>query len=127
LLEALGEIDQGTLIVEGERILHASEACAEISGYGVAELLSLPSPIELFVPEERTMLLERLRERTSGERAVAYYESTVLHKDGRRIDVEVAVKPLRINGHVRRLAVILRDITGRKRAETKIRGSSQRD
>ena len=112
LLDALNEVGQGYLIAEGERILYANEVCSEISGYGMEELLALQSSMELFVPEERDLL----RERMSGEGAREYYESAVLHKSGRRVDVEVAVKPFRAEGSTR-LVILLRSITERERDE----------
>ncbi len=115
LLEALNKADEGFFIAEGERILYANDACSRISGYGSAELLALSSPYELVVPEDRGLVFGGWP--PDAQRMVKSHETAIIHKSGRRVDVEVAVKPLRGDGV--RSVMILRDITERKRAEKK--------
>ena len=111
------------MIVEDERVLRANEACAEICGYGPAELLSLSSPLELFVPEERDALLGLLRADAgkTGRRAC-----TVLRKDGRRMGVEIVVKPLQANGRARHLALLHRGAAEREEAQDALQRSEER-
>ncbi len=121
LLEVVNEIGEGFFIAEGERILYANEACCRISGYARAELSTLPSFYELFVPEGRGLL--------SGDRSsdiegvVRSRETALIRKGGRRVDVEVTVESLRRDGA--RRVVILRDVTERKRAEEKMRSQTR--
>jgi PAS domain S-box-containing protein len=122
LYETLNEAGEGFLIAEGGRILYASEAFSRISGYSAEELLGLASLYDLVVPEQRGSLLKRLHERLNGQR-VDHHESVIVHKSGRRVDVEVAVKPFREDRNSKRV-VIIRDITERKRTEEELRATT---
>jgi PAS domain S-box-containing protein len=115
LLEALNKANEDFFIAEGKRILYAKDACFRISGYGSAELSALSSPYELVVPEDRGLVFGGWP--PDAQRMVKSHETAIIHKSGRRVDVEVAVKPLR--GDDVRSVIILRDITERKRAEKK--------
>src|SRR5215212_8113611 len=119
LLDAQNEVGQGFFIHEDGQILHANEACFYISGYDLAELSALPSVFELVVPEQRGDLRERMRRRLRGQKVVEHYECTILHKDGRRVDVEIAVKPLQVDDRTW-LVVLVRDITERKALEERL-------
>jgi PAS domain S-box-containing protein len=86
-------------------------------GYTAAEAVG--KPITLIIPPERLdeekSIIERM---TRGER-VEPYETIRAGKNGRRIDVSVAVSPLRdATGRVIGASKVARDITERKRAET---------
>lgn len=115
LLEALNEADEGFFIAEGKRILYANDACSRISGYGSAELSDLPSLYDLLIPEDRELTFGG--HPADGSGAAESHETAITHKSGRRVDVEVTVKPLRGDGA--RSVIVLRDITERKRAEKK--------
>ena len=113
LLDAQSAVGEAFVILEGERITYANEAIARSSGYAVAELLELPSIFELIPPEDRDGARGRMRERLAGHRAEELIETTMLHKSGRRVELEAGVKMLR----QARFVLVARDITRRKRAE----------
>jgi PAS domain S-box-containing protein len=93
-------------------------------GYSNQEIVGKPVAT-LLPPEMRNLFsasLERLRE---GD-AIAQLESVGIGKDGRRIDVSLSLS--RINnagGQLVAVAVIVRDITARKRAEEALRESEK--
>jgi diguanylate cyclase (GGDEF)-like protein/PAS domain S-box-containing protein len=117
LLEAHSELREGLLVVnDDERILYANEACSRITGYGTEELLAMPSLRDLLVSEQKEALLARFPNGPSAQRIVERYESAIAHKSGRRVDVEVAVKPFREDGGGRCI-LIIREAAGRERAE----------
>lgn len=127
LLQAQDDMGLGFFVHEAGRLSYANESCSRISGYSLEELGAMPSVYSLVVPEQRDLLLERLRRRRQGrhdQQVVEHYESAIVRKDGRRIDVELVVKPLRDGDE--RQAVLLRDITDRKNTEKAIKESEER-
>ncbi len=54
------------------------------------------------------------------------YEAELVHKDGRRIAVEIVAKTVRINDEVSRIGVV-RDLTARKQAEARIQYLAHHD
>lgn len=125
LLKAQSDLGEGLLITDGQCIRFANDAADQISGYSAAELIALPSFFELVVPEQRDALIERFRQRLSGQDVPDHYQTAVLHKSGQRIAVEIAVKLLRA-GDTTGLIITARDITERQRAEGALKESEQR-
>jgi diguanylate cyclase (GGDEF)-like protein/PAS domain S-box-containing protein len=125
LLHAISDIGEGVVITEDGRFVAGNEAYQQLTGYDLAELAALQSLIELAPPDERQGLVERLATRFAGGEAPVRYESALVTKDGRRIQVETAVRPLTAEGKHRLLALV-HDITERHRAEEAERASETR-
>ena len=94
-------------------------ACA-LFGYDAEEAVG--RQITLIVPPDRLQeeagILERLRR---GER-VTHFETVRHHKDGRLLDVSLAISPIiDAQGRIVGASKIARDITERKRADVRIR------
>jgi len=87
-------------------------------GYTAREVIGR-WPIGIAIPEdELPKILERVRR---GER-VEHYETVLVRKDGRRVDVSVTMSPIRGGeGRIVGASSIARDITHRKEAEAAIR------
>jgi PAS domain S-box-containing protein len=119
LLRAQSEVGEGFVIAEGWRIERVNEAFCRISGYGAAELEGLPSFLELIVPEQRARAGVYVRRRLRNEEVGDRREVTLVHKSGRRVELEIAVKMLWSDGRTR-FVMIARDITARKRAEREL-------
>ena len=117
LLLAQSEVGECVLILAGERVLYANPATEQVTGYRLDELTALPSLLEIVPPEERGRLGERVRRLAAEEADVEpAYQTTILHKDGRSVDLELAAKPLTVSGEPQ-LVMVARDITERHRAE----------
>jgi diguanylate cyclase (GGDEF)-like protein/PAS domain S-box-containing protein len=125
LLHAISDIGEGLVITEDGRFVAGNAAYQQLTGYDAAELAALPSLIELAPPDERQKLAEQLANRIAGGEAPFRYESALVKKDGRRIQVEAAVRSLGSEGHHRLLALV-HDITERHRAEVAERESERR-
>lgn len=97
-----------------EEILDANRATSELLGYTHAELLTMKTS-DLEPPEIRTQppLAIYSSPDLADERR---FETSVMHRDGTRIPVEVTVTPL----HTNLFLSILRDITERKRMEEEL-------
>jgi PAS domain S-box-containing protein len=92
----------------------------KLFGYSAEEAIGKPMPM-LFPPDragEEAEILARIRQ---GER-VDHFDTVRVRKDGKQIDVSVALSPIRDGqGKIIAASKIARDITERKRAENEIR------
>jgi protein-histidine pros-kinase len=101
-------------------ILSWNRGAERLYGYSPQEAIGRPA--SMLVPDDlehdRPELLERV---IHGER-VDPYETQRVRKDGRRIDVSVSLSPLFDDtGQVSGTAVVVRDVTDRRRAEERFR------
>ncbi|HTP58217.1 MAG TPA: PAS domain S-box protein [Spirochaetia bacterium] len=124
LLSAQSDVGDGVAITEGPRLVYVNDALARIYGYTVEELKALPSFLDLVVPEEREALAEVLRRRMAGESPDAVGETRILRKNGRRIIVEYAAKPMKGKGQPLLIAII-RDVTARREADSVLRDQTE--
>jgi diguanylate cyclase (GGDEF)-like protein/PAS domain S-box-containing protein len=125
LLEAISDLGEGLVITQDGRFVAGNEAYLQLTGYTSEELAALPSLIDLAPPEERSLLTGQLAARFAGGAAPFRYESALITKDGRRIEIEASIHRLTVEGPHRLLAVV-RDISERHRAEQAERDSEMR-
>jgi diguanylate cyclase (GGDEF)-like protein/PAS domain S-box-containing protein len=125
LLQAISDIGEGLVITDQGRYVAGNAAYQALTGYGPEELAAFSSLIELAPPEERELLTNQLAKRLEGGDAPFRYESALITKDGRRIQVETAVRRLAAEGKHRLLALV-HDISERHRMEQAERESETR-
>ncbi len=113
LLQAQSDVGEGFVIVDAGRIVEVNDAFCAIAGYSRGELAGLTSFAELAVPEDRAGIELRLRDGSSSAIVVPSYETGLLSKSGKRVEIEVAIKLF----EKERALIIARDITRRKQAE----------
>jgi PAS domain S-box-containing protein len=115
------------LLVDLEgRVSFASPRAVEMHGSERAEEILGRNPLEFVVPEDHTKLLANLR-RTAEEGITRNIEYTLLRKDGTCFSGEASAAAVRdLSGQPTALAVIVRDITERKRTEEALRESEDR-
>src|SRR5690348_5978638 len=94
LLKAQREVGEGLVIVDGERPLYVNGAFCQTTGYSLDELLTLPTLLDIVVPEARDQLVARIRERPPRGQSVSHFETAIFHHDGHRVDVEVGLTTL---------------------------------
>jgi PAS domain S-box-containing protein len=116
LLHAQSDLGEGLIVMEKDRILYANSASSDITGFTADELTAMPSFLLLVAPEDKDILADRLRRRLKGEDVEEQYETTIIHKNGNRIELEISLKKFYIKDKMR-LAVIARDISERKKVE----------
>jgi len=105
-------------------ITHWNKGAEHMYGYTAQEMIG--QPITLLGPKDREDeipgILEKIRH---GER-VEYFESVRVTKDGRRVDVSIAVSPiLDAEGRVVGASAIARNITAQKKIEDQLRQSQK--
>ena len=124
LLRTQNEAGEGFVIAEGWRIGRVNEAFCRISGYSAAELEGLPSFLELIVPEQRAQAGVYVRRRLRNEEVGDRRGVTLVHKSGRLVELEIAVKTLRSDGPTR-FVMVARDITATHRAKERGRNTCE--
>ncbi|MFL5894613.1 MAG: putative bifunctional diguanylate cyclase/phosphodiesterase [Thermoleophilaceae bacterium] len=113
LLAALSELGEGVAVVdiETQRYLFVNDALCRMYGYSAEEMLALPSFFSILPPDEVAELEpERARRAAGAPMEVDRYETRVIRKDGRLIDIELSVKPLPMLAGSRMVALV-HDIT----------------
>jgi PAS domain S-box-containing protein len=106
-------------------IQSCNQACEQMFGYREAELVGR-SVLVLIPPErhaEEDMILSKVRR---GER-IEHFETVRLAKDGRRLDISLAVSPIKDDrGSIIGVAKIARDVTEQKRLERELAAQQER-
>jgi len=124
-LQAVSDIGEGLVITEAGRPVYVNDAYSAITGYSVQELMALPSLLDLAPPELRAGLATRLADRLAGGDVPDQYLSELITKDGRRVEVESAVRHMEANGGNKVIALV-RDVSERIRAQDALRESEAR-
>src|SRR5215204_2442979 len=121
LLAAQSDVGEGLLVIEGERIRYANKAFCLTSGYSAEELTALPSYLDLAAEDQRPLLDDWMRRRRrEGAGVEDRCEMAILHRSGRRVDLEVGVRPLLREGQLPYLVAVVHDITARKQVEERL-------
>ena len=115
--------NDGIVIGQDGILRYVNPRLAHMGGYTVEELTGAPI-FDFFFPQDRAKFIDRYKRRLAGEDVPTVYESTLKHKNGSTIEVEINAGVISYNGKPADL-VLIRDITERKRAEEKL-GESEK-
>lgn len=113
LVTAQSEIGEGVAIAEGEKFVFANDAFCGMFGYGSDELDSIPSFINLVIPEERERILEQMQRPIALDKT-RKGETSIICKDGTIINIEYSVKTIIADGKTQNISII-RNITEQKK------------
>ena len=118
---------QALAVIQDFRIVFANSALAEVSGYGVEELLRLsPEEVKALVhQEDRDMVWSRFRDRLSGKPVSPRYEFRVVRKDGTIRWLEMFASRIDYRGKPAIQAALM-DTTERREAEKAVRESEEK-
>ncbi|MFW6133043.1 MAG: PAS domain S-box protein [Planctomycetota bacterium] len=106
-------------------ITFANHNAYKVMGYTAADVERGLNCFDLIAPNERDQALANARQALRGEDA-GLNEYTGIRKDGSTFPVLIHSAPIRSEGRVTGLAVIIIDITDRKRMEQALRDSERR-
>jgi PAS domain S-box-containing protein len=107
------------------RITSWNGGAERLFGYRMAEAVG--QPIDIIIPPEREEEEARTFERLYRAKAVELPETVRLRKDGRRVDISLAVSPVKdAGGRVIGASVIARDISEHKRMIEALRTSEEK-
>ncbi len=118
---------QGIVIVQDFRIVFANTAMAEISGYSVEELSSLPpDKVKAMVhKDDQALVWGRFKERLAGKDVPPHYEYRGVRKDGSVRWLEMHVNRVEYKGKPAIQGILL-DITLRKQTERALQESEEK-
>ena len=106
-------------------ILAWNLGAASMFGYSLCQAVG--KDVSMLMAPERMADLVYFTGQLSLGKSVSQYESECIRKDGSRIHIAVSGAPIRDPaGNVVKMSAVLRDITGRKRAEQMLRESEER-
>jgi len=114
--------NDGILIVAGDgEHVYANKRASEITGYSISELLKTKIK-DLAHPDEFEKNRERYYTVISGKPFDKQYKTRIIHKDGKKIPIEVGSAKSKWKGQAANI-VIIRDITERIKAEEALKKS----
>jgi PAS domain S-box-containing protein len=111
-------------IIQGDRFVYANPYLAEISGYGIDEILSMDFS-KMIHPAFRDEVMDRARKRLAGESPPTHYEFVMLTKSGESRWLDFSPEKIELNGKPAIIGTAF-DITERKRSEQTLRASETR-
>jgi PAS domain S-box-containing protein len=113
-VRALDQLGHGVLILDGARIIDASEALGRLVGYDRDALLAMESVFDLIAPEQREPLRLALSRYLAGDRPGERYSVAVVTASGERVTLQVALKSIAAAGHPNRLLVLAQDMAAQQ-------------
>jgi PAS domain S-box-containing protein len=114
------DMNDGYMVVNWRgKIAFANGKLAEISGYKLKELIG-EDAAKLAPPESIPYSLKLARRLEQRRRVRGHLGGALLKKDGERVPVELSLKAIEYEGGPA-VALVIRDITERKRAEEEMR------
>jgi PAS domain S-box-containing protein len=107
--------NDGIAVLHNGKLSFVNSRLAEVIGYTADEIEG--GDFSIFIPPDVLPQVEDIyKRRIAGENLPSVYESKILHKDGRSIDVEYNISQVRIGGEQATLNII-RDISDRKKMQ----------
>jgi PAS domain S-box-containing protein len=111
----MDSIQDGVFSIEGGIITYANRALAEMIGYDIEETIG-SSFTKFVAPEDMELVTTNYKRRQDGLNPPTSYEWRMLHKDGRRIYVNMSARIIQYHGRKATIGT-LKDVTHQKELE----------
>ncbi|MGA9347586.1 MAG: PAS domain S-box protein, partial [Anaerolineae bacterium] len=116
--------NDGICIIQDTIVTYLNPRLAEMWGGTIEEVIGTPFTNYVH-PEELPKVVDRYKQRMTGEDVIPVYETVLKHKDGSKVYAELNAGVITYQGKPANL-VFVRDITERQRAEEALRESEER-
>lgn len=93
------------------RLISANPALAALSGYSIQELITSPRA-RIIAPEHLQNMSDHLARALAGK--PQHFEAVLVHKNGGRTEVDVALTPILVDSEVHGVHGVLKDISSQK-------------
>jgi len=117
-------IHDAITVHRGNRILYCNARAVDLTGYSREAFLRL-SPADLFHPEDRPAIQDRLLRRAQGEMLADTFSARVLTRDGRTRYCELSSREMPYRGRPAVLTAV-HDVTERRVIEDNLRESEEK-
>ncbi len=117
--DAMAAAQVGIFVLQDQRFKFVNPFLARLLGYSEDELVGHMGPVDVVVPECRTLVIEQMAMRAAGAAGHAY-ELVVVRKDGSTFPATVLGSPAMVEGRPASVGTLF-DITAQKAAEQRIR------
>jgi diguanylate cyclase (GGDEF)-like protein/PAS domain S-box-containing protein len=109
----------GVYLVQDARLVYANPEMGRLFGYGVADLLALPSIYDLVLESDRVTVQEMLRRRLEGEVESVRYTMRGRRRDGEVVEIDVLSRRTEYQGRPAVVGTMI-DITERRQREREL-------
>ncbi len=115
----------GIYVVQDNRFVYVNQYFATLAGYDSPEdIIGKISLMDLVAPEQRPMLVEKMKLRAAGDPSGNHYQITGLRRDGSRVEVEIHGNVIKYGDQFATIGLFI-DVSARVRAERQLRKLSQ--
>lgn len=108
------------LVNRGDRVIFANDQAIKLFGAVKADEILEKSPVDLFHPDYRAVVRERIHELLEGSPLLPMFEDKIVRVDGTSIDVEISAARF-VDEEGPAILVMLRDVSERKRLQEQLR------
>jgi diguanylate cyclase (GGDEF)-like protein/PAS domain S-box-containing protein len=114
----------GVFILQDYKFRYVNPTLLSMFAYREDEVVDKLGPLDLVVPEQRDLLVEKMRQRAAGE-AGAPYELTGLRKDGTHLPIMILGQPSLLAGRPASVGTVF-DLSRQRQAEQALKDTSNR-
>ena len=115
----------GIYVVQDNRFVYVNQYFATLAGYDSPEdIIGKIGLMDLVAPEQRPMMIEKMKLRVAGDASGNHYQITGLRRDGSRVEVEIHGNVIKYGDQFATIGLFI-DVSARVRAERQLRKLSQ--